>query len=811
MHSTAPVLSRLVRRSSLPVEVLAARRRWAGHAAAALLFAVLTVVLFWPAFNGGAPFSTVRQVQTREYPWRAFSGASHRPITTQGDQAQLSYPWDVALRDALKHGTLPFWNGASFNGGYPLYANGSSGELYPPRLLLAWLDVSPEAAHAWVSALHVFFAGLFAYLFARALTFGWCGAALTGMSWMLASFNIAWLPFAVLAPVMVLLPLNLLLVRRAWHRRTWSAASLAGGVLGITFISGHLLYMSLTVLVALVYGGCLALADVADAWTRERCRATRALAIPAVEALVAAGVGAVVLLPTYLNLQQTSRAQFHYPRLYQAPDVNTSLAPTSALLHTFVPVSTPLTVNGLNREMAFAGAITGALALIGLLSRRPGAGLGRTFVVLAGLGAIGGPVTWLLYHTNPMMRIDGSYGRLLQWWSFGVALLGGLGLDRLLQWLRRSWTRRVRLTRRQRRSSANKWVFGVAGVVLLASAVQLLVTARDLSPSFDRAGQSRPFPRTSLISAITRFQRQTRWPGRVVLVSEVDSKDVLLNGVKVVMLCNIPLVFGIAHAGGEESSVPPRTSHLVRVLGGENIDLVLHRGLEVATCTLYPSGLLRYDLLARTGVAAIVTPPTLNDADNKPFGLSRYGYGLRQRYVGRDGKLFALHPNSARPRVVSEVDVVRDGNASLRTFTRPEYDYQHRVVLERSELERLPRAQRTTRGPRPSSTVTATHVGVNTLTLRGRSSGPGWLVIPQNWDPGWRVHVNGRPAVLLRGNHGQQVLRVPRGRFFVQLAYQPPGFRTGAAVTVATILGAVILAIAEAFRRRGARRPGRTR
>src|SRR5215472_11942062 len=110
----------------------------------------LAVAFFFPIFRG-ATFSTVAGRHVSVYPWRAFD-----PVFAdypQNDQADLSYPWQILITASLRAGQLPYWNPYSF-GGQPLFANGSSAVLYPPKFLTA-VFLSPSWSHDALSIFHL--------------------------------------------------------------------------------------------------------------------------------------------------------------------------------------------------------------------------------------------------------------------------------------------------------------------------------------------------------------------------------------------------------------------------------------------------------------------------------------------------------------------------------------------------------------------------------------------------------------------------------------------------------------------------------
>lgn len=82
------------------------------------------------------------------------------------------------------------------------------------------------------------------------------------------------------------------------------------------------------------------------------------------------------------------------------------------------------------------------------------------------------------------------------------------------------------------------------------------------------------------------------------------------------------------------------------------------------------------------------------------------------------------------------------------------------------------------------------------VTLWGSSGG--WLVMPEEYAPGWRARVNGEEVPVLRADHALRAVRVPRGECRVETWYAPRSLEVGAA------LGALALGCAAwlALRRR---------
>ncbi len=69
---------------------------------------------------------------------------------------------------------------------------------------------------------------------------------------------------------------------------------------------------------------------------------------------------------------------------------------------------------------------------------------------------------------------------------------------------------------------------------------------------------------------------------------------------------------------------------------------------------------------------------------------------------------------------------------------------------------------------------------------------PGYVVLLDAYDPGWRVTVDGRPARLLRANLLFRAVAVPPGRHTVEMVYRPAALVVG---LLSTALTAAICAV----------------
>jgi hypothetical protein len=78
---------------------------------------------------------------------------------------------------------------------------------------------------------------------------------------------------------------------------------------------------------------------------------------------------------------------------------------------------------------------------------------------------------------------------------------------------------------------------------------------------------------------------------------------------------------------------------------------------------------------------------------------------------------------------------------------------------------------------------------------------PGYLVLADTWDPGWRARVDGEPAEVLRANWVFRAVPVPAGRHVVELRYAPTSFRVGLVLAGLPLVLAAALGARRAVRR----------
>jgi hypothetical protein len=152
-------------------------------------------------------------------------------------------------------------------------------------------------------------------------------------------------------------------------------------------------------------------------------------------------------------------------------------------------------------------------------------------------------------------------------------------------------------------------------------------------------------------------------------------------------------------------------------------------------------------------------------------------------------------PDSVPRAYVVSGNRVADGHDAFVALVDPDFDARREVIL----AEGLPSP------PDPSFAGTAriSSLTADRVRLDVELSAPGYAVLVDAYDPGWRARVDGAPARVLRANVAFRAVPVAAGRHVVELIYRPPSVLIGLAITTAGVLAAA--AAAWPHRRDGSR------
>jgi len=705
-------------------------------------------------------------------PWNAVLA----PRTGAGllaDQLLYLAPWRQFLRDGVLAWDFPLWN-PYLLAGVPFAACIQAAPFHPLNWGLFWL---PAAPFSLLSAfLKLLCAGVFTGLHLRRLGASERGCVLGAVAFSLGGFMVAWLghPHSTTA---CLLPALFWALGRLSDRPGPREAALLALFAGLALLGGHPPTMLHVLGAAAAYGIFLSAGR------------PRFLGWAALAAALGAGLAAPALLPylEYLGLSSTASASDALAR------GGFRLSPWLPL-HLLMPLASGSPARGAEilaglfglgpesnfiERAAWTGLIPLAFAALGLARRRRD---GQTlfhlglalFGLLAALGAP--PLPWLWKSLPGFSAVNPT--RLLLVWTFGVAVLAGLGMDadpatlspgsrRVLRWS--LWTPSVLAftaywllawrARGELRTSEVLFATGVM-VVFLAecfaarrmldprrrawapwlTGLFCLIPALDANPS---APASTFYPETPGIEAL----RDAAGEGRVFGLGRALEPD-------------LGMPFGLRDARGRDFTTPRRYEELVTGRAG---DFDFYSGAaEMPRNTA---------LLAIGAVGA-----TARTAPAAPKGWARVHEGDLLVFRAPAPARRALFVAAARTGSPAEV---------LAAVRAPGFDPSRLLWLDDGDAPAFKPAKGSAR---------IASDGSDAVTVEVESDGPGWLLLLDAWYPGWEAAVDGRPVRVRRADYAFRAVEVPAGRSVVRFDFRPRPVRVG--LLVALLAALALLAAA---------------
>ncbi|NNF26551.1 MAG: hypothetical protein HKN73_04915, partial [Gemmatimonadetes bacterium] len=224
----------------------------------------------------------------------------------------------------------------------------------------------------------------------------------------------------------------------------------------------------------------------------------------------------------------------------------------------------------------------------------------------------------------------------------------------------------------------------------------------------------------------------------------------------------------------------------------QNVELGMH-GLDLVTGH-HPNDLARYrTLLGLQGSQSeasnwthpvvlrilntryLLWPETVRGGppgDISPLSQEQGRFGLEAVYP---------YPGLGRAWFVGAY-TVRDDEGALQRLLQEPFDPGQEVVLAEEPGV-------ATGDTAPVSSVTWLQYSPDERVVQLETNAPGFLVISENWHPGWRVWVDGSEQPLRRANYTLGAVSIPQaGSFEVRMRYVAPQVRTWGMISLAALL-----------------------
>lgn len=785
---------------------------------AALVYVLATLSLGWPALAGKFLVGHNSDQYIAGYAFREFAASTLRATHS-----------------------FPLWNPYQF-GGMP-FVDAMHGDIFYPTFLLR-LILPTDVAMTWGFIIHVFLAGAFAYLFLRRARFTFAGALVGGLAYMMSGHVATFVSPGHDGKLFVsaLFPL-LLWTILAWVRdgRLWALGAMAL-VVGLDVLAPHPQLLQYSLLAAGAYAIVLAVG-----FARDTEGSSRAAVLRLVGALVAVIVGLAIGAVQYLPVRQYVAWS---PR---ASGIGTYERATSyaknpqEILNAYLPEFTGILdrywgPNGIHFQGDYVGAVVLVLAGAGLTGMRKDRRSRELWfwavtVIVALLWALGGhtPFYNLPYYLIPGTQFFRAPDSVFFVGTLGIAVFVARGVE-------------LALAGEVPRRYVIGWIVFAAAMALLAVTGMLTNFARSVAPeqrldavdanngalifgafrslvfvaltaAFLLGGRG-PFARLLRISPVGYLALLTAadlwavdrqyWifsppanvlyrsspaidylsrlpqPARVIVLPVTDGGSVADYHGSGLMVHRIQNVFG--YHGNEIAryntlvAIPqgngPGPDAMREVLGSPNVQRL------TATQYVLSNSHRLGEIIP--GVVQVAGP-----ASEDSTGNSDYAFRL---------------PTRSEYAWVAPVIVKAPDDAVLATVKDPRFDVARAALFDTSAVN-VTGAGPVQELPLPMGirvrvdTYTPGHIA---MTLDRPAPAGSALITSENFYPGWRARVDGRPAAIGRAQYTLIGVPLRAGARSVALDFSSEPYAHGKAITwIAIVVGLIALCAGTVMERRG--------
>ena len=764
---------------------------------AVALVTAICVIILWPILSAGSDLAPGLPDHDGRTQWR---------------------PWRVYAAESLKNGILPLWNPYTLCG-TPFMANFQSALFYPPNALFL---VFPVGVAARLSILfHIWLSLLFTYLLARSLGFGRTAASIAAMTFGYCAAQVLRVPAGHWGVSCAIPWLVLILLCTELTMRRPGRIVLVIGACAVAFqvLSGVPQYVFITSLAT----GVFALLRGFGGGLSWRKRIHRWAAFAAMFALGAA-VAAIQLIPGIEAAMNGARSLPMLPEWIE----QFSLAPES-LLTLIVPgffgggSGGPYWGRFLYWEMtAYVGVVALALAVFGLIAARPrrvaawfGALCGLMLILAFGKHT---PVMGILSRLLPLSGMFRGSSKFLLPFSLGLAMLAGAGAHALSVEWEKAGKRLVTVTLLFLVAAGGILLAATSGNGPLSAIQEAILSSGECLYSPAQAPEGAALSRPAVSGAITSLAMLACmllcyfWVRR----SKTGHGAKMFQAMLVALVAIDCFQFSRFFIGPEAmfkargSAWPEGVGEFMRFEGGQHRLLALGRpemndGMIERVRTvegIEPNPPVRFHLLfqAGQGLPADVAPSMYQLLHEGPVpDAMALGRILAQKdsplkppnahVAWSDGgsNLWALHDVPPRVRVVHQNQLAKSPEEALRMTLAA--DLKDVVVLEESDRQ-------DGGAPRESdSTVQILEDTANCVRVEATLDSPGWLVVSDNYFPGWTAEVDGKPARILRANSAFRAVPLNGGTHTIMFLYRPASLRLGLVISALALAACVAITL----------------
>ncbi|MBA3645335.1 MAG: YfhO family protein, partial [Gemmatimonadaceae bacterium] len=738
-------------------------------------------------------------------------------VSTHSDQYIAGYAFrDFAARTLRDTGHFPLWNPYLF-GGLP-YVAAMHGDIFYPTFLLRMI-MPTDAAMTWGFAIHLFLAGIFAFGFFRIIGYGFYASLIGGIAYMMGG-QLA----SLVSPghdgklfVSALFPLALWMLYAGFRQGKKWAWGVFALTIGLAVLSPHPQLLQYMLLTCGAYSLYLAFSQV-DGNKLARDTSLRRLGAAFATVLIGAAIGAIQYLPVRAYVPWSPRAGG-----LPSYDVATSYAwPVEELLNTYLPQFSGMLdaywgQNRIHLHSEYIGAVVLMLMGAAFIKLRRDRSKGHLYfwicaLVIALLWALGGhtPFYHIPYALVPGTKFFRAPATIFFVGAFAISLLACAGVEKILA-----------------RQVAQKYFVGWAAV---AAAIALLASVGGLTGIAQSIGNDAQYDRilansSHVIAGAWRsfvFVALTSALAIVFLRGRIDAKKfaVGLAAIAAIDLWTIMRLYWIFSAPASQlfatdmlinaikkQPQPTRVLSLALAkprdpfLGGDALmvhdvrQVLGYHGNQLGRYNTFLGADEEYKQLVNPNAWKLLNIQyVLADVPDLGFiaNIERIA-GPERNAAGTDEYLFRL-PGESPYAWVAPVMMKAPDALTLPTVLDSRFDVTRVALFDTSskvqavsDVKELPPALPI------RATVTHYEAGRADLELSAPAPQGSALLVSENYYPGWKATVDGKPAKTDRADYTLVGVELPAGAKKISLTFDSPEYHTGKAITLAAIVAALVI------------------
>lgn len=707
--------------------------------------------------------------------------------------------------------------------GFPVLADPQTCLFYPICFISKFLIPGYQGWNLYLLSAY-FLSALFAALFAYRLTKSNLAALLAGFIYGFGGYQISELRHVQIIQTAAWLPLLLYFVEALRHRTKWATLqiSLMAATSALTILAGHPQTASY-IFVATVAYAAFAGSSKRDSGERnseekqpgkndsgERnsgkgANLKNALIVAALSSaaiLFGACIAAVQLLPSYELSQQSVRTTFGYKDFLVG-----ELEPMQ-ILGFIMPYllggkfgsleGLPFSEQGPPPGLLFFGFAPIILALYAIVRLRTQAVVTYLFatIVLSFLFALGAHTPLAqLFHAIPILGSFRGLYRVLLLPAFAISILSALAIARIetKEVAPRTTLKEEVLTNFQK---LGKWKHVLLCLYVLVGALVPTFLFGTLPLMLYKSRPEQSWRKLLLVlstcSVILIYAINSQWYRESPKISQFNP-PAGCEQLKEKLKEHNQRIFTLRGLAADPGEYPPNLSRLWGVDNASGYEPLMPR---------------RYMKLLGIAEGGFLQPPWRIKAQDRSFDICavRYLLAPADAFGGRafvegawkfwklssqENGVLCYENTRARPRfyIVPEHREVSDKEAfvAIKTSALKDgelFDPESMVLIESESASKISPSQpvaalEARSNPDSVSTIAIDKLGDEQIELSTESDFNGYLVVADQYYPGWHASLDGLDKPILRANYIQRAIALPAGKHKVVFSYKPESYRIG--------------------------------